>query len=71
MNQKEVQAELRGYIARVHKTQAVAAAHWGVSAVWVNKVLNGHSAPTKAMLDDIGLERVEPSITYKPKKASK
>lgn len=71
MKQNEVQAELRGYIARVHKTQAVAAKHWGVSTVWVNKVINGHSAPTKEMLDDIGLERVDTPASYRRKKVSK
>jgi len=68
MNKEEVQAELRGYIGRVHKTQTAAAAHWGVSVVWVNKVLNGHRSPTKPMLDDIGVERVEPPSFYRRKK---
>ena len=71
MKKDDMLAELRVHIARVHKTQTAAAKHWKVSANWVNLVLNGKKSPSPKMLEDAGLERVEPVVTYRRKRKGK
>lgn len=71
MKKDDMLAELRGHIAREYKTQTAAAKHWNVSANWVNLVLNGKKSPSPKMLEDAGLERVEPVVTYRRKKKEK
>ena len=62
---------LRDYIYKEKITQQQAADRWGCNVSMVWHVLRGVREPTKAMLDSIGYERVEPVVTYRRKKKEK
>lgn len=68
MQRDKVIELLREYIWRKRITQKEAAAEWGCNVSMVWHVLRGVREPTKAMLDSIEYERVEPVVTYKRKK---
>lgn len=55
----DIRAEVRKYIERVHKTQAAAAAHWGVSPAFVSAVLSGLKMMPDYMANDAGYEIVQ------------
>lgn len=59
---------LRDQIYKDKITQQQAADKWGCNVSMVWHVLRGVREPTKAMLDSIGYERVEPVVTYRRKK---
>jgi hypothetical protein len=71
MTNEEMRAELRAHIARVHKTQTAAAAHWATGVSVVNMVLKGKREPYDSMLRDAGLERVKPPTFYRKIKKEK
>lgn len=56
--------ELRAHIARKYRTQSGAAKAWGVSCGFVCMVLKGERAPTKDILNDVGLEAIVPNVRY-------
>lgn len=71
MQKTDIIELLRDYIWRKKMTQKEAAASWGCNVSMVWHVLRGVREPTKAMLDSIGYERVEPVVTYRRKKKEK
>jgi hypothetical protein len=71
MKADNMRSEIRAHIARKYKTQLAAAEAWGLSPAFVNMVLNGKKSPSPKMLEDAGLERVEPVVTYRRKKKEK
>lgn len=54
----QVRALLRGHVTAHYRTQNAAAAAWGVSSPFVNRVLQGVRRPTGVMLEAIGIEPV-------------
>jgi len=52
---------LRAHVARKYGKQIRAAEAWGVSPVFVSRVLSGQKQPTEAILADAGIQR---NITY-------
>ena len=54
---EEARERFRAYIKEKFRTQAAAAARFGVSGSFVHKVLTGKTPMTKAMADKVGLER--------------
>lgn len=62
---------LRDYIYKEKITQQQAANRWGCNVSMVWHVLRGVREPTKAMLDAIEYERIEPVVTYRRKKKEK
>lgn len=68
MKDEQMRTELRAHIAAKHKTQDAAAKVWKVSPAFVSMVLKGTKSPSPKMLEDAGLERVEPVVTYRRKK---
>ena len=71
MKDDQMRLELRAHIAGKHKTQDAAAKAWKLSPAFVSMVLKGKKSPTVKMLEDAGLERVEPVVTYRRKKKEK
>lgn len=71
MKQEDIGVEMRVHIARKYVTMTAAAKEWGVSTAFVSAVVNGHKRPNQAMLDDMGLERVETPDIYRKKKGVK
>lgn len=71
MKKPEIIEALREHLYKQRMTQKEAAVKWecNVSTVW--HVMRGVREPTKAMLDSIGYERVEPVVTYRRKKKEK
>ena len=68
MQKDKVIELLREYIWSKRITQKEASVQWGCNVSMVWHVLRGVREPTKAMLDSIGYERVEPVVTYRRKK---
>jgi predicted metallopeptidase len=52
---------MRAHVKRVHGTASAWAAHLGVKPPYVSRVLSGKQDPSKAMLDDMGIEAI---VTY-------
>lgn len=71
MTKDEMCVELRVHIIRKYGTMSEAAKQWGMSVAFVSAVVNGHKRPNQAMLDDMGVERVEVPETYRRKKKEK
>lgn len=72
MAQTDIVAELRAHIGRHYdNNRTKAAKHWGVSLSFMDKIMTGERRPSKAMLDEMGYERVEPVVTYRRKKKEK
>ncbi len=55
----DILAELRAHVARKYVRQTHAAAAFGVSPAFLSGVLKGKKKPTKAILDDAGIERID------------
>lgn len=66
----ELVPALRDHIERKYRTQSAAARAWGLSCGFVSMVLKEERLPSKAMLDDVGLEAVVPKVHYVRKSKS-
>ena len=65
MTQEKFLEELRVFIARKYKTLAAASEAWECTPQLVSAVVNGRRTPSFIMLEDMGIERVIHSVTYR------
>lgn len=60
---KPINEVLMEYLRRNFTTHTMAAAKWGITRQHLSKIVNGHVAPTKVILDELGYEKTTETTT--------